>query len=212
MCGAGPSARALAPTPTRRRRLTVTRRARYGFSMPSEMDAPGVSARPQRCSPLILSFLAFCVIGFGVWVVSAGKRYRQEYAQATPAWHVGSTQLVELSLGAEDARNLACASDAVVAGLKCGSDQHEGAPPAPDDPRILQPYNTSANQLLLGAGLWTFPDLKGPLPAGRFSAVCNYHIDGVMKTAAVRFDRNAPFTPLGTTVTVGRLTDCVIPQ
>lgn len=170
--------------------------------------------RPRRCSPLLASFLSFLLIGFGVWVVSAGKRYRDEYAQATEGWRIGTTPMVELTLVAEDARNLACASDVVVAGLKCGyrADQHQAAPAATEDPDVLLPYNTVANQLLLGAGLWSFPDLKRPLPKGRFSAVCNYHVQGVMKSVAVRFDAGASFGPVRATVAVGTLTDCVIPR
>jgi hypothetical protein len=68
------------------------------------------------------------------------------------------------------------------------------------------------NELLLGAGLWTSPELKKALPAARFTVVCNYHIEGVAKSAAIRFDTGAPFVPAGKTVTVGTLSDCALPQ
>jgi hypothetical protein len=176
-----------------------------------QTDAP---PRPERCNVLLLSFLSFFLIGFGVWVVSAGSRYREEYAQATQGWRVGSARVVDLTLVKDDKRNLACASDQVIAGLHCGyrSDSHEAGPLSADNPQILQPYNTVGNELLLGAGLWSSPDLKEPLPEARFTVICNYHIKGVMKSALIRFAPAASFAPLGRTVTVGTLTDCMIPR
>jgi len=180
---------------------------------PSKVQ-PDAPPRPERCNVLILSFLSFFLIGFGVWVVSAGSRYREEYAQATQGWRVGGIRVVELTLVKDDKRNLACASDQGIAGLHCGyqGESHEAGPLSPDSPQILQPYNTVGNELLLGAGLWNAPDLKEPLPQARFTVICNYHIKGVMKSALIRFAPAASFTPLGRTVTVGTLTDCMLPR
>ena len=184
-----------------------------GSSPPGDVDGP---LRPSRCNGLLLSFLSFWLIVFGVWVVSAGKHYREEYAQGqgTEGWSVGSTQRVELTLVREDRRSLSCASDQVIAGLHCAyrRDASLAGPSAPDDPQILQPYNTVGSELLLGAGLWTSPALKKSLPAARFTVVCNYHIEGVAKSAAIRFDAAAPFSPAGKTLTVGTLSDCALPQ
>jgi hypothetical protein len=83
---------------------------------------------------------------------------------------------------------------------------------SPDSPQILRPYNTVGNDLLLGAGLWNSSDLKEPLPETRFTVACNYHIEGVMKSAMIRFAPEASFGPVGRTVTVGTLTDCMIPR
>ncbi|HEX3694544.1 MAG TPA: hypothetical protein VH374_04060 [Polyangia bacterium] len=165
---------------------------------------------------MLVSFLSFWLIVFGLWVVSAGKRYREEYArgQGTEGWIVGTTQAVELTLVREDKHNLACASDQVIAGLHCAyrRDARQAGPSAPEDPHILQPYNTVGSELLLGAGLWTAADLKKPLPAARFTVACNYHIEGVAKSASIRFDAAAPFAPAGKTVTVGTLSDCALPR
>jgi len=178
---------------------------------PVQADVP---ARPAHCNVLILSFLSLFLIGFGVWVFSAGKRYREEYAQSMEGWRVGSTRTVEITLVKEDRRNLSCASDQVIGGLQCGyrGESHGAGPLSPDSPQILQPYNTVGNELFLGAGLWNSPDLKEPLPQGRFTVVCNYHITGVIKSASIRFDLAAPFGPIGRTVTVGTLTDCMLPR
>jgi hypothetical protein len=184
-----------------------------GSPPPGDVDGP---VRPSRCNGLLLSFLSFCLIVFGVWVVSAGKRYREEYAQGqgTEGWSVGSTQAVQLTLVRDDKTNLACASDQVIAGLHCAyrGDKTPAGSSGSDDPRILQPYNTVGSELLLGAGLWTAAELKKPLPATRFTVVCNYHIEGVAKSAAIRFDPAAPFVPAGKSLTAGTLSDCTLPR
>jgi len=167
-----------------------------------------------RCNVLVLSFLAFVAIAFGVWLVSGGKRYREEYAASTWGWQVGTTRVVELTLARGDKTDLACASDQLIAGLRCGHGR-DGRPAgtlSADDPQMLQPYNTVEGQLLLGAGLWTAPDMKQPLPTQRFSVVCNYTVKGFMKSARIRFDDTASFNTLGKAVTAGTLTDCVLPQ
>jgi hypothetical protein len=174
-------------------------------------DAPPYS---ERCNPLLLSFVSLFLIGFGVWVVSAGERYREEYAQATEGWRVGSTRVVELTLVKEDRNNLGCASDQVISGLRCGHgrDKSETTAVAAGNPQILQPYNTVNNELLLGAGLWTSRDLKGPLPQARFTVICNYHVKGVVKSVSIRFNPADAFAGVGKTVTAGSLTECMIPR
>jgi hypothetical protein len=172
---------------------------------------PEAPAPPERCNILLLSFAAFYTICFGVWLFSAGNRYREEYAQATDGWHVGSSRSVELTVVQEDKQNLACLSDRIFWGLHCGGMRDlKGADP---DPRMLQPYNTTSSQLLLGAGLWNSPELKQPLPRVRFTVVCNYHIKGIVKSAKIRFGPpTSPFTALGSSVTAGTFTDCVLPR
>lgn len=166
-----------------------------------------------RLNPLVLSLASFCVILFGLWLLVGGKHYRQEYAQSTQGWRVGSTRSVELTLVRTDRDNLACASDATVAGLHCAfRSNFTVAGGSADDPQVLQPYNTTGDELLLGAGLWTSPDLRGPLPETRFTVVCAYHIAGVVRSAAIRFNSAAPFLSVGKTVTVGSLTGCVLPR
>jgi hypothetical protein len=118
---------------------------------------------------------------------------------------------VELTLVPQDKTNLGCASDQVVQGLRCGF-RRSGAEAVPLSPEVLQPLNTVGNELLLGAGLWAGRDMKGSLPPHRFTVVCNYNIKGVMKSVAIRFDPAAAFSPVGRTVTLGTLTDCVIPR
>ncbi len=175
---------------------------------------PETPPRSGRCNVLILSFLSFFLIGFGVWLASAGKRYREEYAEGLDGWRVGGTRSVELTLVRDDKRNLSCAADPVIAGLHCGyrHDLREAGSASSDDPQVLQPVNTTGNELLLGAGLWRSPELKGRLPPDRFSVICNYQVKGFVESASIRFDPTTTFFPTSKTVTVGIFTDCVLPR
>jgi hypothetical protein len=187
-----------------------------GTATPAELapERNGAEAYSERCNVLLLSVVSLFLIGFGVWLVSGTKSYREEYAQATEGWRVGSTRVVELTLVKDDKQNLGCASDQVIAGLRCGHrrGKSESVSAQGADPQILQPYNTVANELLLGAGLWSSPDLKGALPSSRFSVICNYTIKGVVKSVAIRFNPTAAFAPVGKTVTAGTLSECVLPR
>jgi hypothetical protein len=154
------------------------------------------------------------LIGFVLWLGWSWSRYAQRYAQATEGWHVGGTELVELTLIRDDIQNLSCASDAVIQGLRCAyrADGRTPNPDATNDRYLLRPYNTVKSELLLGAGLWSAPALQSSLPPGRFSVVCNFNLLGVVKSASLRFAPTGPFAPLKRSVAVGTLTGCVIPQ
>lgn len=182
-----------------------------GASSTAQPDAP---PRRERCNDLLFSFVTLFVIAFGVWVVLGGKRYREEYAQATQGWRVGTTRAVEITLVREDKTNLACASDHSIAGLRCGygRDQKPVSSLSADKAEMLQPYATLSGDLLLGAGLWTSTDMRQNLPEARFSVVCNYSIKGVIRSGSIRFAPTARFNPIGKTVTVGSLKDCLIPR
>ena len=174
---------------------------------------PDTRPSPPRLNALVMSLLSFVLILFGLWLVSAGKRYRQEYADSVHGWRIGSIRSVELTLVATDKDNLACAADTTIAGLHCAFRSDFAAVGGQaDDPQTLQPYNTTTQELLLGAGLWIAPDMKGRLPSTRFGVVCNYHVAGVVRSVGIRFAAGAPFSPAGKTLTVGTLTDCVLPR
>jgi hypothetical protein len=152
-------------------------------------------------------------IGFVLWLAFSWTGYAERYAQANEGWHLGQTRLVEITVVPEDRRALACASDKEPGGLHCG--YHTGGAPyaqEPDHKKVLSPFNTIKNELLLGAGFWDNAALSGPLPSGRFSVACNYNVVGVLKSVTLRWGQTAPFTPIERSVTVGTLTDCVIPQ
>ena len=167
----------------------------------------------ERSRMMLQSFLWLAAIAFGVWVATAGKRYREEYRQSVEGFRLGGTRLVELTLVASDQQALACAADVAVDALRCGhrADGSAAGPTAPDDATVLQPYYTVGGELLLGAGLWRSPALQGPLPTSRFTAACNFHCQGVTRAATIRFAPGAAFAGTGKLVPVGTLSDCVLP-
>lgn len=179
------------------------------------VEDPVINA-PRRSlgSVLMPTLLAFYTIGIALWLVFAWSGYNTKYSQATDSWKLNSTKMIEITLVAEDKTNLACASDVSVEGLHCGYDARQNKRPGDvdTDPNILQPYNTVANELFMGAGLWTSSVLKAALPGQRFTVMCNYKVMGAAKNVSLRWAPKAGFDPLKTSVAVGTLTDCVIPQ
>lgn len=160
------------------------------------------------------TLVTFYSIGIALWLIFAWSGYDTKYSQTTDSWKLNSTKMIEITLIPEDKVNLACASDANVHGLHCGYNAHQQKVPGEvdTDPQLLQPYNTVANELFLGAGLWTNPVLKGQLPGQRFTVMCNYKVLGAAKNVALRWGLKAAFDPLKNSVAVGSLSDCVIPQ
>lgn len=161
---------------------------------------------------LLRGLSALICIGFGLWLLLHWSGYAQTHARGAEGWHVGGVSMVEITLVESDREGLACASNVEVAGLRCGyqaGGRSWSAPPAPSE--RLMPYSTVRKQLLLGAGLWTQPALLGKLPSQRFTVVCNFHVEGVMGSAAVRWGPAGAFDPLPEAIAVGRLTECVIP-
>jgi hypothetical protein len=163
---------------------------------------------------MTLSVFSFFLIGLGVYLIFAFSSYREEYAQATDTWRLGGTRMVELTLVKEDLQNLSCASDQIRDGLHCGyhGDLSADGLASAKSPQVLQPYNTARNELLLGAGLWSSPAMKDGLPADRFTVICNYHVVGVMKAVSLRWSPTGTFSPVTQSVTVGTLTECVLPR
>jgi len=183
---------------------------------PQEISAPvvEVKAPPAPKNVLLYSLSGFLCIGVALWLILAWAGYKDKYSQQTEGWRLGSTKMLEITLIRDDKKNLACASEKAFAGVHCGF-RINGQPwgTTPDtDPNVLQPFNTVKNELFLAAGLWQSPILQGTLPAERFTVVCNYHILGVLKAVSLRWSATGTFGPVDQSVTVGNLTDCVIPQ
>jgi hypothetical protein len=173
--------------------------------------APGVHAGggPHVLTSTVLALLS---IGVALGLVFAWSGYADRYAQLTDGWRLGGTRLVEITLIPQDKDNLACASDMVIGGLHCAyRSSHQPFGPA-DEAHTLRPYNTTGSELFLGGGLWSLPVLQGQLPRDRFSVACNYTVLGVAKSVSLRWSPTGSFDPLKPTITVGRLSDCVIPQ
>jgi hypothetical protein len=150
-------------------------------------------------STAVLLFLGFSLSG-----------YRATYP-ASDSFRAGTTQLVEITLVRQDERNLACASDVVTDGLRCGFNSAERAIPRLDERHTLRPYSSVKGELLLAAGLWSSLPGNSELPNARFTVVCNFHVTSVLKSASLRWAPKAKFERLERSVSLGSVSDCVIP-
>jgi hypothetical protein len=183
-------------------------------ALPSSEEPAATDQRP-RTGVLMPTALSLFCIGFTLWLVYAWSGYSSKYSQTTDSWRLNSTKMIEITLVAEDKVNLACASDVVVGGLHCGhrgNQQQYGNTDPANDGQVLQPYNTVANELFLGAGLWMSKSLPKVLPNVRFTVMCNYKVLGAAKSVSLRWAPKGSFDPLKNSVAVGTLSDCVIPE
>ena len=180
---------------------------------PQKSDAASAAA-PREYDLLMKTVFAFVVIVAVLGVFFAWTGYSNRYAQVTEGWHLGQTKLIEVTVVKEDKGRLACASDVLLDDIHCGF-RANGLPfeaSTQDDPHVLSPYNTIKNELFLASGLWTSAALRGQIPNERFTVACNYKITGVLKSVGLRWAATASFEPVKQSVTVGTLTDCVIPK
>ena len=180
-------------------------------------DAPSPPAQASDVPPrnlLLYTVFGFLCIGIALWLVLASLGYKEKYSQRTEAWQLGGTRMLEITLIRNDKQNLACASEKTFDGLHCGfhSNSRPWGTHPQADPQTLQPFNTVRNELFLAAGLWQSPILKDTLPQERFTVVCNYHVAGVLRAVSLRWSATGTFSPADQSVTVGKLTDCTIPQ
>jgi hypothetical protein len=177
-------------------------------------SAVASASAPREYDVLMKTVFSLFVIGVVVGLVFAWTGYANRYAQVTEGWHLGQTKLVEVTVVKEDKGRLACASDVITDDVHCGF-RASGQPfeaSTQDDSHVLSPYNTVKNELFLASGLWTSPALSGPMPTERFTVACNYKVLGVLKSVGLRWQPNGSFDPVKQSVTVGSLTDCVIPK
>lgn len=160
---------------------------------------------------LLPGLAALIVVGFAAWVALAWSGHAGAYAMALDGWRLGGTHLVEVTVVAEDRERLTCASDVSFPGATCEYDALRRLRPGVTLAERLSPFNTVKNQLLLGAGLWAAPDLADPLPRGRFTVVCNFHVLGVSRPA-LRWAEEGEWKPSAESVPTGTLGDCTIPR
>ena len=185
---------------------------------PAPEAAAPVAEVEEKVDPpknlLLYTLSGFLSIGVALWLILAWAGYKEKYSQQTEGWHLGSTKMLEITLIRDDKKTLACASDKSFAGVHCGY-RANGQPwgtTQETDPHVLQPFNTVKNELFLAAGLWQAPILHEPLPAERFTVVCNYRVLGVLRAVSLRWSLTGNFGPVDQSVAVGTLSDCTIPQ
>lgn len=155
------------------------------------------------CSLLLTAVALF--LGFS-W-----SNYRDRYAIAESGFRIGGARFVEITLIREDLQNLACASELRTGALRCGFDGSKQRVDGLREVETLRPYNTVKSELLLAAGLWSELGDPAALPSARFTVVCNYHVTGVLRSAALRWSPTGSFDRLDRTVPVGFVTNCQIP-
>jgi hypothetical protein len=170
---------------------------------------------PDEFAVLRLTLFSLFTIAVIVGVLFAWTGYSNRYAQVTEGWHIGQTKLIEVTVVREDKDRLGCASDVMVEDIHCGWHLN-GAPydaHTQNDSHVISPFNTVKNELFLGAGLWTSLAAAGiQVPSERFTAACNFKVQGVLKSVSLRWQATASFDPVKQSVAVGTLSNCVIPK
>lgn len=137
---------------------------------------------------------------------------------------VGSVLDVSITLVTTDVAELACASDAEVAGAKCQFDAY-GALRTPDErpaarAELFAPYMTTDNVLFLVRGMFAEPAVAkrlvdeppGSLPKGeqvRFVAACKLTLEGRVTELGVRWEKGAAFGPREP-AWAGRVSECSV--
>jgi hypothetical protein len=94
---------------------------------------PGANEPERRPLPratgefnvLCYTLLGLFTVAFAVWLVFKWTGYGDRYAPHAEGWYKGGTRSIEVTLVPEDAQKLACASDVVIEGLRCGYDARQ---------------------------------------------------------------------------------------
>ncbi len=179
------------------------------------MSSSPFPEKPTRDYDVLMKTVcSLFVIGVVLGLIFAWTGYSNRYAQVTEGWHLGQTKLVEVTVVREDKGRLACSSDVSMQTVRCGylGNGQPAEAHTQEDSHVLSPFNTTKNELFLGAGLWASPALQGPLPTERFTVACNFTVLGVLKSVGLRWTPTGSFDPVKQSVAAGSLTDCVIPQ
>lgn len=128
-------------------------------------------------------------------------------------WSVGDVVDVQLPLVKSDRIELGCSSLDEVAGKHCAFEAPDKAwskGENNDDKKLLKPYTTTDRAQFTAAGLWSEPALAlEPLPRARFTVKCRYKVEGMLKTAAVRWERTGQWYRANNWY-AGTLSDCKV--
>ncbi|MEP7121314.1 MAG: hypothetical protein ABJE95_10410 [Byssovorax sp.] len=161
--------------------------------------APLAKARPvaaRKSGSLAKSLILFVIIVGGLAGAFIWFGNESSSGPAAPKWKTGDTADLELTLVADDKKNLACSTTDEVAGAHCAFEDKAKAwskGDNTDDKKLLKPYTTTDHVQVLASGLWSDPGMTGTLPAVRFSVKCKYKVEGKVKTAAIRWNSDGPW-------------------
>ena len=177
----------------------VARAAAVKPAVAKRVGAPLAKGRPvpaRKGGSLGKSMILFVVIVAGLAAAFALLGQESSSGPAAPKWKVGDSPDLELTLVADDKKNLACAAPDEIGGAHCAFEAQ--AKPwskgdSTDDKKLLKPYTTVDHVQVLAAGVWSDPALAGTLPTTRFSVKCKYKVEGKMKAASMRWASDGPW-------------------
>src|SRR5512132_358439 len=161
--------------------------------------APIVKGRPvpvRKGGSLGKSMILFVVIVAGLAAAFALLGQESSTGPAAPKWKVGESPDLELTLVADDKKNLACATPDEIGGAHCAFEDKTkpwSKGDSADDKKLLKPYTTVDHVQVLASGVWSDPALTGTLPTTRFSVKCKYKVEGKMKAASIRWASDGPW-------------------
>ena len=163
-------------------------------SVPLAKGRPAAAAR--KGGSLGKSMLLFVLVVGGLAAAFAYFGTESSSGPAAPKWKTGDTADLELTLVADDKKNLGCSSPDDIAGAHCAFEDKAKAwskGDSADDKKLLKPYTTTDHVQILASGLWSDPGMTGTLPAVRFSVKCKYKVEGKMKAASIRWNSDGPW-------------------
>jgi hypothetical protein len=209
----------------------VAKKAAEGEARPKKKKkkaaaAEGAPAKPrmvaaQRVAPrqggaLGKSLVLFVIVvgGLAAGFALLGRDDGKGDAPPVPKWTVGQTVDVEITLVPSDSKDLACASQEVLAERHCqfedkGKTWSKGNDP---DEKIFKPYTTTDRVQFLAAGVWSQPALKSKLPTTRFSVKCKYKVDGKLKKPNIRWAQDGQWFERNDDWFAGAVSDCTLVQ
>lgn len=200
--------------------VAASERAEKPASIPKDVAARGSVVQVRAVTPpppaaslgKSVSAFFFIMIGLaaGFWFLSTMESPFSKQGQ--PKWKVGQTVAIVLTLDPRDDDNLACASDANIAGKRCEFESKtERAQGKLEDANMLKPYKTTSDEPLLAAGVWGFPEVaKGKRPNGRFNFKCQFKVEGKVKRPAVRWNVTAAFGDQEVDWFAGTVSNCTV--
>jgi len=177
--------------------------------------APLAKAQPARKGgSLGKSMVLFVIIVGGLAAGFALLGNESSTGPAAPKWKTGETADIDITLVADDKKNLACAAPDEIGGAHCAFEAQ--AKPwskgdSADDKKLLKPYTTVDHVQVLASGLWTDPALTGTLPAARFSVKCKYKVEGKVKATSIRWASDGPWYD-SKDVYTGSISGCKLAQ
>lgn len=183
-----------------------------GEKQPKAAKSATRRAPPPTTAALGKSITMFVVVVGVLAVGFALLGQERGGAQKGPTWKVGDSVNLDITLTANDKRELSCASTEEIAGRRCGFENPskpwtgEGSQ---DDKKTFRPYTSTDNVQFVAAGLWSEPSLAGTLPQTRFTVKCKYTVEGKLKAPTFHWESGWEGQPRGE-MYAGLLSGCTL--